>query len=130
MSHCVKSAQIQSFSGPNLPVFGLNTGKYGPQKTPYFNTFHTVSMSNSSYFSHTSSNCGIFYFCMQKCRLMSEFRMLHYSWIKASAKNKVQRVIQEIMRTFKTLMLKWSMFNIQRLKNICSEKHMALENCL
>ena len=23
------------FSGPYFPVFGLNTGKYGPQKTPY-----------------------------------------------------------------------------------------------
>ena len=31
------------FSGPNLPVFGMNTGKYGPEKTPYLNTFHAVS---------------------------------------------------------------------------------------
>ena len=55
-----------------------------------------------------------FTFVCKNNRLMSEFQMLHYSWIKASAKNKVQRVIQEIMRTFKTLMLTWSMFNIQR----------------
>ena len=27
-THCVKSAQIRSFSGPNA-------GKYGPEKTPY-----------------------------------------------------------------------------------------------
>ena len=31
------------FSGPYFTVFGLNTGKYGPEKTPYFNTFHAVS---------------------------------------------------------------------------------------
>ena len=30
------------FSGPYFPVFGLNTGKYGPQKTPYLGTFHAV----------------------------------------------------------------------------------------
>ena len=30
------------FSGPCLPVFGLNTGKYGPGKTLYLDTFHAV----------------------------------------------------------------------------------------
>ena len=36
------------FSGPYFPVFGLNTeissntGKYGPEKNPYLDTFHTV----------------------------------------------------------------------------------------
>ena len=34
--HCVRSVQTQSFSGPN-------TGKYGPEKTPYLDTFHTES---------------------------------------------------------------------------------------
>ena len=29
------------FSGPYFPVFGLNTGKYGPEKTPYLDTFYT-----------------------------------------------------------------------------------------
>ena len=29
-------------SGPYFPVFGLNTGKYGPEITPYLNTFHAV----------------------------------------------------------------------------------------
>ena len=45
------------FSGPYFPVFGLNTEiytvnlriqskyrKYGPEKTPYLDTFHTVSV--------------------------------------------------------------------------------------
>ena len=29
-------------SGPYFPVFGLNTGKYGPEEIPYFDTFHVV----------------------------------------------------------------------------------------
>ena len=28
--------------GPRFPVFGLNTGKYGPEITPYMDTFHAV----------------------------------------------------------------------------------------
>ena len=31
-------------SGPYFPVLGLNTGKYGPEITPYLNTFHAVFM--------------------------------------------------------------------------------------
>ena len=29
-------------SGPYFPVFGLNTGKYGPEKTPNLDTFDAV----------------------------------------------------------------------------------------
>ena len=28
-------------SGPHSPVFGPNTGKYGPEKTPYLETLFT-----------------------------------------------------------------------------------------
>ena len=58
----MKNAQIRIFSGPYFPVFGLNkgdlrskspysvrihekcpnTGKYGPEKTPYLDTFQAV----------------------------------------------------------------------------------------
>ena len=31
------------FSGPYFPVFGLNTGKDGPEKTLYLDTFHAVN---------------------------------------------------------------------------------------
>ena len=31
------------FSRPYFPVFGLNTGKYGPEKTPYLDNFHAVT---------------------------------------------------------------------------------------
>ena len=57
--HCVKSVQIRIFSGPHFPTFGLNTeryevslrvqsecGKYGPEKTPYLDTFHKVIVSS------------------------------------------------------------------------------------
>ena len=30
------------FSGPYFPVFGLNTRKYRPEKSPYLDTFHAV----------------------------------------------------------------------------------------
>ena len=30
------------FSDPYFPVFGLNTGKYGPEKTTNLDTFHAV----------------------------------------------------------------------------------------
>ena len=30
------------FFGPYLPAFGMNAGKYGPENTPYLDTFHTV----------------------------------------------------------------------------------------
>ena len=36
--HCVKSVQIQSY----FSVFGLNTGKYGPEQTLYLDTFYAV----------------------------------------------------------------------------------------
>ena len=29
-------------SDPYFPIFGLNTGKYGPEITPYLDTFHAV----------------------------------------------------------------------------------------
>ena len=40
--YCVKSVQMQSFSGPYFPVFGLNTGKCRPENTLYLDTFHAV----------------------------------------------------------------------------------------
>ena len=35
-----KVSKYGVFSGPCFPVFGLNTGKYGPENTPYLDTFH------------------------------------------------------------------------------------------
>ena len=56
--HCVKSVQIRSFFWSVFPEFGLNTeryrvfspnvGKYGPEKTPYLDTFHAVLIDIST----------------------------------------------------------------------------------
>ena len=60
--HCVKSVQIRSFfwsvffphsdwirrDTPYLSVFSPNAGKYGPDKTPYLHTFHTVKVLSIS----------------------------------------------------------------------------------
>ena len=50
-----KVSKYGVFFGPYFPVFGLNTeiygvfspnaGKYGPEKTPYLDTFHAVIVS-------------------------------------------------------------------------------------
>ena len=39
-----KMSKYGVFSGPYFPVFGLNTGKYGPEKTPYLDTFYAVDL--------------------------------------------------------------------------------------
>ena len=56
--HCVKSIQMWSFFGLFFVVFGLNTGKYGPEKTPYLYTFHTVLANISS-----CNNCACLVLC-------------------------------------------------------------------
>ena len=38
-----KEFQYGVFSGPCFPVFSPNTGKYGPEKTPYLDTLGTMS---------------------------------------------------------------------------------------
>ena len=42
--HCVTSVQIRSFF---WSVFSPNAGKYGPEKTPYLDTFHVVHFTIS-----------------------------------------------------------------------------------
>ena len=37
-----KVSKYGVISGLYFPVFGLNTGKYGPEITPYLDTFHAV----------------------------------------------------------------------------------------
>ena len=37
-----KVSKYGVFSDPYFPVFSPNTGKYGPEITPYLNTFHAV----------------------------------------------------------------------------------------
>ena len=37
-----KVSKYGVFSGPYFPVFGMNTGQYGPEKTPYLDIFRAV----------------------------------------------------------------------------------------
>ena len=39
-----KVARYAVSSGPYFCVFGLNTGKYGPERFPYLDTFHAVQV--------------------------------------------------------------------------------------
>ena len=38
-----KMSKYGVFSGPYFSVFGPNTEKYGPEITPYLDTFHAVT---------------------------------------------------------------------------------------
>ena len=42
LSLCEKCPNTKFFSGPYFPLFGLHTGKYGPDETTFLDTFHAV----------------------------------------------------------------------------------------
>ena len=44
-----KVSKCGVISGPYFPVFSPNTGKYGPEKTPYLVTFHSVNFYSVRY---------------------------------------------------------------------------------
>ena len=53
--------------GPYFPVFGLNTGKCGPEITPYLDTFHAVLevinwICSNKYGHSTGSPNKVFFF--------------------------------------------------------------------
>ena len=45
--HCVKSTKYGAFFMPYFPVYSPNTNKYGPEKTPYLDTFRAVYNSET-----------------------------------------------------------------------------------
>ena len=49
-----KVSKYGVISGPYFSVFRLNTGKYGPEKNPYSDTFHTVLETAVKILSQTS----------------------------------------------------------------------------
>ena len=49
-SYCVwKMSRYGVFACPYFPVFGLNTGKYGPEKISYLEIFYAVLILSSRY---------------------------------------------------------------------------------
>ena len=51
VDHCVKCVQVRSYL---WSVFSPNTGKYGPEITPYLDTFHAVDYFKIIYASESS----------------------------------------------------------------------------
>ena len=49
-----KCPNMELFLIPYFSVFRLNTGKYGPEKSPYSDTFHTVLETAVKILSQTS----------------------------------------------------------------------------
>ena len=49
-----KVSKYGVFSGPYFAVFSQNTGKYGPEKTPYLDAFHAVRKVIVEYYSKYS----------------------------------------------------------------------------
>ena len=47
-----KVSKYEVYSGPHFPVFSPNTGKHGPEKTPYLYTFHADVFSWSNQNGH------------------------------------------------------------------------------
>ena len=62
-------------SGPYFPVFGLSTGKYGPEITSHVDTFHAVPQSSKNEFwgKSTVANINIFLSHISKDPLLIEF---------------------------------------------------------
>ena len=42
-----KVSKCVVISGPNFPIFSPNAGKYGPEITPYLDTFHAVTTTRN-----------------------------------------------------------------------------------
>ena len=49
-----------TFSDPYFPVFGLTKGKYGPEKTPYLDTFYAVTKK-------VYEGCDCYHISCNKC---------------------------------------------------------------
>ena len=62
-------SKYEVFSGPYFPVFGLNTGKYGPEITPYLDTFHAVIVAASP---QTNDENGLLSSAMRKLDFETE----------------------------------------------------------
>ena len=75
-----KASKYGVISGPYFPVFGLYTGKYGPDITSYLDTFHAVIESSFKDPNDTSSllyHCAsIFEISKEHCVKMSKYANL------------------------------------------------------
>ena len=71
-----------------FPVFGLNTGKYAPEKTPYLDTFHTVRIT------------------LTFIKLLHLFELLHIQWYCFNELNKnIVSESKQILAAAKVILL-------------------------
>ena len=83
--HDVKSVQIRSFFLSLFSVFGLNTEKYGLQKTPYLDIFCAVMEFFSEGFFYETKKWIIptkSFYCW--CRDIYEIILHRYDWLENS----------------------------------------------
>ena len=73
-----KVSKYGVISGPYFPVFGLNTGKYGPEITPYLDTFHAVRQVG---FHRGGVTSLINYFLKTYLELSQKSKMTHFAKI-------------------------------------------------
>ena len=60
-----KVSKYGVFSGPHFHIFGLNTGKYGPEKKTYLDSFHTVPVNPKAH--QIGRNTKSFHKNSEKC---------------------------------------------------------------
>ena len=104
--HCMKSVQIRSFFRSVFSrirteygeirylsvLFSPNAGKYGPEKTPYLDTFHAViiwvqalnsrwdSQINSIYLTNMIPTIQMEFICVFSCFIKRKLRKLKWNF--------------------------------------------------
>ena len=116
---CVRIVQIQSFSGQYFSVFGLNTGKYGPEKTPYLDTFQAVKFTSDVIIIWTSfTSFSSFYIVDFEqtiiCRTTLKFRIrsitlkIDRKWIYISISKKQSNQAHNCWKCFGDMNIFWN----------------------
>ena len=74
-----KVSKYGLISGPYFPVFGLNSGKYGPEETPYLGTFYAVY---NTYSKHMKEIFEVYLESCQTHRRRNTFSKIVYSFFE------------------------------------------------
>ena len=82
------------FSGPYFPVFRLNTGKHGPGKIPYLDTFHAMLMVMKYYKTFFFWMSKVWKFQNLKEKVLKSTFLSSYGFKTAKTKWLFQKVLQ------------------------------------
>ena len=83
-----------AFSGPYFPVFRLNTGKHGPGKIPYLDTFHAMLMVMKYYKTFFFWMSKVWKFQNLKEKVLKSTFLSSYGFKTAKTKWLFQKVLQ------------------------------------